>query len=127
MYSEGEIIYHFPLTTQLGQENQQDIPVAKAKKFRFDFAQAPEETGPGSPDTLPDLDFPGDQRREPAPWTSTVARPRAQATVPGTSSGTRAPAPALGPVDVQNKEPQHKPLGQALQGQTHQSLPMAKN
>ena len=96
MYSEGEIIYHFPLTTQLGQEYQQDIPVAKAKKFRFDFAQAPEETGPGSPDTLPDLDFPGDQRREPAPGTSTAARPRAQATVPGTSSGTRAPAPAPG-------------------------------
>ena len=66
--------------------------MAKAKKFRFDFAQAPERTGPGSPDTLPDLDFPGDQRREPAPGTSTAARP-----APGTSSGTRAPAPAPGP------------------------------
>ena len=33
----------------------------------------------------------------------------------------------LGPVDVQNKEPQHKPQGQALKGQTQQSLPMGKN
>ena len=71
--------------------------MAKAKKFRFDFAQASEETGPGSPDTLPDLEFPGDQRREPAPGTSTATRPRAQAPAPGTSSGTRAPAPAPGP------------------------------
>ena len=70
--------------------------MAKAKKFRFDFAQAPEETGTGSPDTLPDLDFPGDQRREPAPGTSTAGRPRAPTPAPGTSSGTRAPAPAPG-------------------------------
>ena len=71
--------------------------MAQAKKFRFDFAQAPEETGPGSPDTLPDLDFPGDQRREPAPGTSTAARPRAQAPAPGTSGCAEQGAPTQAP------------------------------
>ena len=127
MYSEGEIIYHFPLTTQLGQEYQQDIPVAKAKKFRFDFAQAPEETGPGSPDTLPDLDFPRDQRREPAPGPVQLQDQGPKQQFLGPVQGQGPQHQPLGPMDVQNKEPQHKPPGQALQGQTHQSLPMAKN
>ena len=70
--------------------------MAKPKKFKFDFAQAPEDTGTGSPDSLPDLPFPGDQRRDPAPGTSTGGTSRAPTPAPGTSAGTRAPTPAQG-------------------------------
>ena len=70
--------------------------MAKPKKFKFDFAQAPEDTGTGSPDSLPDLPFPGDQRRDPAPGTSTGGKSRAPKPAPGTSAGTRAPTPAPG-------------------------------
>ena len=98
----------FPLNTHVGQEEEQDIPVAKAKRFRSDFAQAPEETGSGSPDTLPDLDFPGDQRREPAPGTSTAGRPRAPIPEAGTSGqGAPIQSPGSGSEGTDTAVPAH--------------------